>query len=93
VGYGFAVKSGQGSTGRDFMKRLATPFLLAAFCASFCIAAGAQRTPTMPQPRESRKADAKQRKAMKKYQKAQRKAQQKMIKTDRKNTHDPYRPR
>jgi hypothetical protein len=75
------------------MRRLATLFLLATFCVSFCVGAGAQRTPTVRQPRASAKADAKQRKAMKKYQKAQRKAQQKMIKKDRKNTHDPNRPR
>jgi hypothetical protein len=73
------------------MKRLATFFLLATFCVSCGIAADAQRTPTVRQPRASTKADAKQRKAMKKYQKAQRKAQQKMIKKDRKNTHLPRR--
>jgi len=75
------------------MKRLATLFLLITVCVSCCIGASAQRTRTMPQPRASQKADAKQRKAQKKYAKAQRKAQRKMVKTDRKNTHDPYRPR
>jgi len=43
--------------------------------------------------KQSRKMERNQQKAMKKYMKAQKKAQRKMEKLDRKNTHDPYRPK
>lgn len=65
-------------------------------CLGILVAlAGAQtKNPAMNAgTKQSRKMEKKQAKAQKKYQKAQRKAQRKMIKNDRKNTHDPYRPK
>lgn len=75
-------------------KRAAAALLLGILVAG-CALAGAQtKNPAMNAgTKQSRKMEKKQAKAQKKYQKAQRKAQRKMIKNDRKNTHDPYRPK
>lgn len=74
-------------------KRIAAVVLI-SLCLG-CCAAGAQtrNAATDAGTRASRKMEKKQQKAMKKYMKAQKKAQRKMEKLDRKNTHDPYRPK
>ena len=81
------------SAHRYFTKRIAAAVLL--WVGLGCCVAGAQthNAATDAGTRASRKMEKKQQKAMKKYMKAQKKAQRKMEKLDRKNTHDPYRPK
>jgi cell division protein ZapA (FtsZ GTPase activity inhibitor) len=75
---------------RDFMKKLAAIFVLAALSISYCVRSEAQsRNASASEDRAARKMEKKQQKAQKKYAKAQRKAQRKMEKYDKKHTHYP----
>jgi ABC-type uncharacterized transport system auxiliary subunit len=79
---------------RHFAKGMAWALMVCAFLAGCALSAAQTKNPAMNAgTKQSRKMEKKQQKAMKKYMKAQKKAQRKMVKKDRKNTHDPYRPK
>jgi ABC-type uncharacterized transport system auxiliary subunit len=79
---------------KHFGKSMAWALVICALLAGCAFSTAQTKNPAMNAgTKQSRKMEKQQQKAMKKYMKAQKKAQRKMEKLDRKNTHDPYRPK